>query len=279
MSRSKRNNDKIKNKNKKKQMLLKQLKNEITKLEHDIKYNNVTNVKIAMLKLFKIILRTVQLITPYIVAGGIVLGGFSVLGGTPIIVDKRKKKLETLKEIDSFGNVRYEQQYDEYKNTKGKVIHYDKWELTENGLYTRNVKTYLIGEITEETIMNLIENNSISSLNEVFGQPILTQIESRNNLTDEEICSLGHLKGIWHSKDSEDFIIADEPVDENIALTLLCFLLMFISEFIAVLYRDNSIFDYKESLENIKENYTKVDVELLIKKLEIKKDNYNRLQR
>lgn len=278
MSRSKSNNDKIKNKKKKKEMLLKQLKTEIEKLEHDIKYNNVTNAKIAILKLFKIILRTIQLITPYIVAGGIVLGGFSALGGTPIIVDKRKKKLETLKEIDSFGNVRYEQQYDEYKNTEGKVIHYDKWELAENGLYTRNVKTYLIGEITEETIMNLIENNSISSLNEVFGQPILTQIESRNNLTDEEIYSLGHLKGIWYSKDSEDFIIVDEPVNENIGLTILCFILLIISELIAALYRDSSSFDYKESLENIKENYPKVDLELLIKKLEIKKANYNRIK-
>ena len=129
MSRSKRNNDKNKNKNKKKEILLKQLKTEIEKLEHDIKYNNITNAKIAMLKLFKIILRTIQLITPYIVAGGIVVGGFSVLGGTPIIVDKRKKKLETLKEIDSFGNVRYEQQYDEankyieqYLNEFGKKI-------------------------------------------------------------------------------------------------------------------------------------------------------------
>ena len=95
------------------------LKKEIKELESQIKYGNA---KIYALRGLKILLRTGQLIAPFAVTAGITIGGFAAFGLTPFYRDKCKQKLQMMKELDSFGNIRYEQQYDEYENSKNTIL-------------------------------------------------------------------------------------------------------------------------------------------------------------
>ena len=81
----------------KKKMLL-EMQKEIKELENEIKYSKIGNAKIYALRGLKIVLRTGQLIAPFVVTVGITIGGFSLLRVTPFYRDKHKQKLEMMKE-------------------------------------------------------------------------------------------------------------------------------------------------------------------------------------
>lgn len=262
----------------KKKMLL-EMKKEINKLENEIKYRKLTNIEIYALRSMKIMLRTGQLIAPFAVTAGITFGAFSAYGGIPFYRDSSKHELEMMKEIDSLGNVRYEQQYEEYENSNNVITYYSKWSFADNNFYSRDIETYAIGDITEETMLKLI-NEDVKSLREVLGEPILKQKETRNNLLEEELQYNAFLQARIYSKFKENFIIIKETSDDNIKETLLWVLATIFAEIIPFSYRTLiSKFKYKQCIKKIKEKYPTVDVEELTKKLEIKRSNYNRLTR
>ncbi len=262
----------------KKKMLL-QMENEIKKLEMQIKHSKFTNAKINALKNLKISLRFGQLIAPYIVAAGVTFGGFSIFGEIPFYRDKHKQKLEMVKEFDSLGNIRYEQQYAHYEESEGTISYYSKWTSLPDGLYSRNIKVYSIEDITEETIMKLVNGNNIDSLEEILGEPILRKTETKNNLTDEELSGDSYLQAIMYSESENEYVMVRESVDDNVGFTLLCIILTFFAELITALVRSSTSFDFGDCVSEIKRNHPAIDVEELTKKLEIKRDNYNRLTR
>lgn len=263
----------------KKKMLL-QMQKEIHKLEMEIKYSKITNAKIVALKGMKIILRTAQLIAPYAVAAGITFGGFAALGDVPFYREKHKQKLNMMKELDSFGNIRYEQQYEDYNNSNSILLHYSKWELSEDGLYSRNIETYSVGELTEEKIIKLINDDNILSLQEVLGEPISRKKEAKNNLSEEEIESESFLQAVVFSEMDDDFIMVKQSIEDNIGIAILWIIVTLFAELIPYAWRETqSDFDYWDCIERIKKKHPRVDVEALSKKLEIKRNNYSRLTR
>ena len=262
----------------KKKMLL-EMRKEISKLENEIKHSKIGNTKVYALRGLKIVLRTGQLIAPFAVTAGITIGGFSLLGGTPFYRDEHKQKLEMMKELDSLGNIRYEQQYEEYKNSKSVISYYSKWNFVEDNLYSRDIETYALGDITEEQILKLI-NDDVQSLREILGEPISKKKETRNNLSEEELQSDPFLQAMIYSKFDDDFIMVKESSSDNIGSTMLWVLVTILAEIIPVLWRvDGSDFDYKYCIRKIKEKHPTIDVEELTKKLEIKRSNYDRLTR
>ena len=126
----------------KKKMLL-QMEKEIQQLEFDIHHSKTANLKVHALRGLKISLRAGQLIAPYVLTAAITFGGFAALGGMPFIKDDLKKKLEMKKELDSFGNIRYEQQYDSFDSSKGTISYVGKWNKQNDGFYSREIKTEL----------------------------------------------------------------------------------------------------------------------------------------
>lgn len=262
----------------KKKMLL-EMRKEISKLENEIKHSKIGNTKVYALRGLKIVLRTGQLIAPFIVTAGITIGGFAALGGTPFYRDKHKQKLEMMKELDSLGNIRYEQQYEKYANSSSVISYYSKWNFVEDNLYSRDIETYALGEITEEQILKLI-NDDVQSLREILGEPISKKKETRNNLSEEELQSDPFLQAMIYSKFDDDFIMVKESSSDNIGLTLLWVLVTAFAEIIPVVWRaEGSDFDYKHCIRKIKEKHPTIDVEELTKKLEIKRSNYDRLTR
>lgn len=262
----------------KKKMLL-EMRKEISKLENEIKHSKIGNTKVYALRGLKIVLRTGQLIAPFVVTAGITIGGFAALGGTPFYRDKHKQKLEMMKELDSLGNIRYEQQYKEYANSSSVISYYSKWNFVEDNLYSRDIETYALGDITEEQILKLI-NDDVQSLREILGEPISKKKETKNNLTEEELQSDPFLQAMIYSKFDDDFIMVKESSSDNIGITLVWFLITVLAEIIPLWWRvDGSDFDYSYCIRQIKEKYPTIDVEELTKKLEIKRSNYDRLTR
>ena len=262
----------------KKKMLL-EMQKEINKLEKEIKYSKINNSKIYALRGLKIALRTGQLIAPYAITLGITFGIFSALGGTPFYRDKHKQKLEIMKEIDSLGNIRYEQQYGEYENNTSVISYYSKWNYVGNNLYSRDIDTYELSDMTEEQILKLI-NDDVESLHEVLGEPISKKTETKNNLSEEDLQSEPFLQAMIYSKFDDDFIMVKESSGDNIGITLVWALVTALAEIIPVLWREESSdFDYRYCIKKIKEKHPTIDVEELTKKLEIKKSNYDRLTR
>jgi len=263
---------------KKKKMLL-EMQKDINKLENEIKYSKIGNAKIYALRGLKIVLRTLQLIAPFAVTAGITIGGFAAFGGTPFYRDKHKQKLEMMKELDSLGNIRYEQQYEEYENSKSVISYFSKWNFVEDNLYSRDIETYAIGDLTEEQILKLI-NDDVESLHEVLGEPISKKTETKNNLSEEDLQSEPFLQAMIYSKFDDDFIMVKESSGDNIGITLVWALVTALAEIIPVLWREESSdFDYRYCIKKIKEKHPTIDVEELTKKLEIKKSNYDRLTR
>ena len=87
-------------------------------------------------------MRTGQLVAPYILTAAITFGGFAIAGKTPFIKDDIKKKKETKKELDNFGNIKYEQSYDGFHESNNTISYVSNWTKQENGSYSREIKTY-----------------------------------------------------------------------------------------------------------------------------------------
>ena len=283
---SKKNNDSAKQKclaekqRLKQKKLLLQMEKEIRELQMDIKHSKISNAKINALRALKISLRFGQLIAPFVVTAGITIGGFAALGGTPFYRDRHKQNLEMMKKFDSFGNIIYEQQYDDYAVTKNTISYYGKWTNSKDGFYSRNVEIYSIGNITEETIMKLVNENNISSLQEVLGEPISNKTETKNNLTEEELACDSYLQAFIYSEFEDDYIMVKESIDDNIAITFLWIVMTILCELIPIVWRiSGSTFNFGDCVKKIKSKYPHVDTEELARRLEIKRSNYDRLTR
>ena len=263
----------------KKKMLL-QMEKEIQQLEFDIHHSKTANLKVHALRGLKISLRAGQLIAPYVLTAAITFGGFAALGGMPFIKDDQKKKLEMKKELDSFGNIRYEQQYDSFDSSKGTISYVGKWNKQDDGFYSREIKTYATENIEEDIITKIVNDVDITSLEDVFGAPVSSKLQTQNNLTDEEIQTQPYLEAVMYSKFDDDFIIVKESTSDNIGESILWFVLTLLAELIPLFIRlEVSSFDFEYWVDRIKEKHPLVDTKELTKKLEIKMNNYNRLTR
>lgn len=249
------------------------LKKDIKKLEEDIKNAKTRNQKVKALRGLKYSLRFLQLIAPYAVAAGIGLGSFHALGITPFIRDEHKKCLETETQFDSLGNIRYEEQYDNYKNAIASIKYYGEWKKDDDGLYKRDIKKYANKKIDNDTIKEIVEKKDINSLEEIFGDPIARSVEKKNNLTEDELNEKAFLQATTYSEDKGDFILVKESVSDNIKLSIVSIaLLVLIELLISVCRRDYSSFNFGDSISDIKDRHRLIDTNEMIEQLENKKN-------
>ena len=263
----------------KKRRLL-QMQKEIEKLEKRIKNSRRTNFKNSSIKNLKIIARALQGVAPYVVAAGIVTGGFIISGDIPFYPnDEFKVYSHVMTEFDNLGNIRYEQQYQDFSVCSNTLAFNSKWQLQNDGFYSRVVKTYGIKEKTYEEIIALFNKEDLK-LEDIFGEPISTIKETKNNLSEDEIAENPFFKAVIYDEDKNDYIMRKETIGENIVFSALYLLIIFIVELPPAFFRHEiSDFDFYRCLEEIKEQYRSVDVQELKRKLEIRYDNYNRMTR
>ena len=141
---------------------LQQMKKDIENLENKIKFSKFSNLQIRTIRNLKISLRAMQLVAPYVLTAGLIAGGFKLLGSCPFYRDIQQQNLNIMKEFDSLGNIRYEEQYNEFSGDSDMLYFYGKWEKSNDGFYTRTVEKYKLKGLTEEEIRGLFEKEKMT---------------------------------------------------------------------------------------------------------------------
>ena len=259
---------------------LEKLEKEKEKLEKELKIQEDKNKKIKALRGLKYSLRFMQLVTPYVVVAGIGLGTFHALGITPFIRDQHKKCLETETQFDSMGNIRYEEQYDNYKNAIASITYYGEWKKDDDGLYKRDIKKYAKKKIDNDTIKEIVEKKDINSLEEIFGDPIARSVEKKNNVTEDELNKKAYLQATTYSKDKDDYILVTENLATNIGTTVLFLVVLLLAEAgVSGLREDFTSFDFDYAISDIRARHRLIDTDELYGQLEDKKSEIEKLAR
>lgn len=253
---------------------LKNLEKEIKKLEKEIENIETKNKKIEILKRIKMFYLYMRKISPYIISPTIIYVLGSLIKATPFHLDDTKIYMREKKEFDSYNNIRYEQQYEKFEEETPILKYYSKWEKINDNEYKKTIKIYNIDKIREEFIKKIVEENNIDELNNLLLKPTRTQIEIRNNVSEQELNKDSYLQSITFTENKKEYIFVKQPMQKELADIMLFIILSLIGEIPTSIYRMYfSNFNYKDS---IKELY---NVKELRKKLEIKNNNYNRLKR
>ncbi len=258
---------------------LQQMKKDIENLENKIKFSKFSNLQIRTIRNLKISLRAMQLVAPYVLTAGLIAGGFKLLGSCPFYRDIQQQNLNIMKEFDSLGNIRYEEQYNEFSGDSDMLYFYGKWEKSNDGFYTRTVEKYKLKGLTEEEIRGLFEKEKMT-LQDILGAPFSSIQESNNNVSEEDIEKENYFQAIIYHEDKEDYIFVRESSSDNILITILYICVTGLGELLPFYIRTEcSSFDFENCVSRIKERYQPIDIPVLTKKLEIKRENYDRLMR
>ena len=254
-----------------KKRLLSQMQNEIKELELEIKNSKSKNTKIMFFRSLKIFLRFNQMIAPYVVTIGLLMGFINLLRKTPEIVEN-KPKIEN--GLDN--NTKYEQKVLNNDTTVKKISYISKWERKDS-FYERQIKDYSTDNINDlDKILNMKE---IESLETIFGDAIAIKNEIKKYLNDDEINENASLQVTLYNE-NDNFIVIKNNIDNDMLYVVLCVLLSILFNLKIYMYRRNiGQIKFTNQIKNIKKEYPIIDRQELIKKLQIKQDNYNRLTR
>lgn len=256
------------------------MKKEIDSLELEIKHFPLTNLKQSSIRNLKISARALQFAAPYIVTAGLTAGLFSFFDATPFYNgDETRSYAQVKTEMNSEGDVSYQKQYEFFDNSEGQLRYYTKWKKEDNGYYSRIVQTYSLDKKSFEDVKKLFDQKN-KTLEDILGEPTSNVIETKNNLSEKEIKKEAILKAVIYNEDKDDYIIKKETVVENVFATLLYLLITVFAELLPIYIREEySSFNFFTCFSRLKEEYAKKDIQQLKKKLEIKKENYERLMR
>ncbi len=266
----------MKNKNKQ-YVIVENLTDDINKLEKRIDNVGKENLKKISIRNIKIFGRFMQLIGPYLLAFILPFGLQSLIYDIPIYQENVKQEKRYMMELDNQGVISYQSKYSKFENESNKLYIYGKWKMGDDSFYQRTIKTYSIREFSIDEIKELINKDDLE-VSDILGEPLSEIVEHKNILTDEELNEESYIIAIKYYADSDDYIIIKQPLIDNIMYSLFYLASVFIIVFPIFRYRvDESNFDFTYCVEKLKEKYKKTDVKMLEKKLEIKKDSYQRL--
>ena len=256
---------------------LQETKNKIEKLKIKIKDAKKLNIKNNIIKGSKIAARTGQLIAPYVVSAGIVVGGFAA--GDILPYTEHKQYLNTETTLDSNGKTSYVTQYDKFafENDGDRISYYGKWKLEDNGFYSRNVEVYSMNKINEEQIMDILNNpNKFSTLQDIFGEPISKQTEYEEKISENDMKKNAYIKVVKYSESDDNYIYIKKSLMEDSALAMIMLLLITLIECLIIVFRIYNSFDYKQIISEIKEKYPSIDIGIMKKELAEKQKEYKK---
>ena len=264
---------------KQKKSLLSKMEKEIVILKKDIKYATFKSIKIKTKKGIKISLRIGQFIAPFILSAGLITLSFLALHFNPFILEKRPNNLQIIKEFNSLGDIKYEQQYEKIESYQNTISYVDAWKLEEDGLYTRNIKEYSVKDLSIEKIDKIVLNNDYNSLEELLSDPPLVKTEKSNSINETEKNQKPYVLAKIYSEDDTDYTYIKESGKDNLPQILFYTLSIVFSEYICLKWRQSDYgLDIVEAISNINKKHKNIDVDELKRKLLIKKNNYDRLK-
>lgn len=261
----------------KQKKLLFDMKSEIDKLHFQINHSKLEMIKANLIKNAKISICKGRLVAPYVITAGLFLGIGSLFGATPFIPDKEKSYLKIMEEEDNLGNIRCEKQYENFSDGSNVIIYYDNWVKTDNEMFSRKIEIYNMGDISKERIKGILNDNTYKSFEDLFGKPIVKKMEMKNSLSDDELKIGSHIQARFYSVSDDDYIFVDEPIKNNVLETVAWIGMLIIVELFVRSVRICFPFDYEKRVEKINKKYSIKYIDTLIKQLEIRENNYQRL--
>ena len=257
--------------------------NQIDDINHQIKkYNNTNRIKKLLLKKYKLNLSLIKTI-PYVITTGLIAGTFSLIGYTPFLVDRKKEYLNTKKMIDSEGNIRIEEFYDSKNDNLFNTIAYVSSWTKKGDVYERHITTYDAHVYNEEELIRFInEEEDNISINKLFKKVISKTKEQANELSDEELNKEGYLLAILYDEDYGEFRYIRETSTTNFVSSATIIAIIIAANFVVYnVFSGNDMGEryYQNRLEKLEDKYPNIDIDELKRKLEIRKENYRRLNR
>ena len=263
----------------KKNKLVKDLETEIRNLEFEVNHTKLANFKNASIRNIKIGGAFFRATLPYTLSSAIITGAFAIVGNMPFRRDDTKAPAFYMHSIDSNGVTINEKQYTSFEDTHSLLYYATAWQLNEDGSFSRNVKVYRIRAKEFNTAVEYLDVDGVT-IDQVLGEPIRNYVETRSDLSKEEITEKNYVKVMYYDKDKNDMIIRKETDVENFAVTLVYIMLNILGFVIAAGLKDKlSYYNYDEAVKKIKEKYKDINIENIEKKLEIRRENYERLTR
>ncbi len=230
---------------------------------------NIKNIdknrkKISYLKLRKIAMQALIALR-VLYPGLLTVAGVTLLttagNATPFVRDDVINHLYVTKTMDSLGNEKTIGKYNDRTFAEDSIIkHYSKWNKVDDS-YRREVKTYNMKKIDSYLVESIIlEKETINKLEDLFGKPISTDYEYRDNVTDEELNSSNYLEATVYSIDKNQVIKVKENVIRNIASTIRTMFFALVATNCVYTVRFNfingySMRDAKRDYENEKYKY------------------------
>lgn len=230
-------------------------------------------------------------IAPYLLVAGVGFGAASLAGMSPFYTGNRKLELHTTKEMDSLGNISYEEEYlghvnDEHMSNYNLVLCYGEWKKCDNNYFERSVKTYQVDPLAYENVEDFLKRD-LEDIEKILGEPTSNKIETRNNVAEEELKQKEIIKVITYSTSSDKYVVVQESSFDNlfdtafflfaIGLIELCLRKVSTELDLPIANRNRAVRELKECRRNLNPdaNYIKQ----LKKSLKTEMDNYNRLRK
>lgn len=260
--------------------IAKQLSEEINDLEFRLNHPKLADLKNSSMKNIKIGGRLLQAAAPCVLSISLCGYAFSTFGFTPFVSDDVETCAHSRTIVDNVGRKLSEKQYYAYEEEYNALYLYSNWELDKNGSFSRTVKTYFVNERTLDNLVEYLEMDS-ATIEDALAQPYRIYTETKDNLTEEQIKEKPYVKVIYYDHDTNDVVVRKETIGENVTTTALFIIFsLFGSCTASTLVKKKLPVNLEDAIYNIKEQYnTELSSDDILKKLEIKKDNYERLMR
>ena len=257
-------------------VLVNKLSEDIKELEGKLETVNKDNLKLSAIRNIRIFGRFIQMVAPYLVAAALVFTAQSFLIDIPFYQENIKSYKNYMVNLDSKGVISYQDKYEDFDGTSEITI-YSKWEKEDDEFYSRTIRNYSLRDYSIDEVKQFINKDTVT-VEDILGEPKKEIKEHKNILTEEELNNNGYMEAVKYYEDTDDFIIIQQEAGLNVVLTILYLLITFGCEIGVAKFRyDVSDFSFSSKVNAIKRKYPKIDRKLLEKKLNIKRQTYNRL--
>lgn len=213
-----------------------ELKEEIKSLKTNLRKTRARNTKKGIIRSIRVGGRVIEQSSLYLVFAGLGIGIFLMIGDVPYYRNNEKKYSHIRTDLDTYGNVSYVNQYDEFENATDQLYYFDKWSQNEDGSYSRIVKSYKVTKKNYDEILkifakNNIELEDIKLVEDFLNEPKTITKETKSNLPTEELMKDAYFQISTYDKDKNDYIVVKQSVDKNVAYSIIFSVILVMSEF------------------------------------------------
>ena len=256
--------------------VIKNLEVDIDNLEDMLKKVKPINLKKHVVKDIKITGKLFKFILPFALMTSATFSVASDFNFTPVKLDDVKICQNIRTEFDNRNNETIQYQFKEFSEIDNRLYYTGNWNKVGENYYERDYRVYPISLDKVGLIKGLLETDE-DLLLQYLGEPLTNVTTVRNNVSDEELEQKPYIDVVTYGKDNTNCIIGKESKITNAANTLLYLIGNAGVCLLGVSKIKPFRMDIIDEVKRLNKKYKPIDEKLLRRKLEIKKDNYERL--